>query len=207
MLSLNRLINAFQIDYEGKKTTILLDPEFNEKWAAILEAQSKQTNGRRMFMTLYFHPVMCMLRVCKWLPKRNICETDQTFLVQAADDLRYQNEVFLIEQGQFQGYYKRAGDLTIPESKTIKMDITANDSGLCVNCSTQSVSMSAASEPEFVEITDFTDSESEYQNIMEKKQKEKQAATSSQTGSVDNAMESLSLSDIPNDTLEKRKLK
>ena len=212
LLAINRRINAFQVDYEGKKLGILLEPEFNKRWAEILDLQSHQPNGRRMFMTVYVHPVMGTLRVCKWLPKRNVSQQDQTFLVQSADDLRYRNDVYVIENGPNAGFYKKLFDLDIEN-----MDIDAtklcgascDDSGVCVNNSAisgQSDPSSDKSEPEFVEIS-FSESDTEYENIqaMVRKTEKVQIATSSTNKSGDASPASLDVSSISNDTLEKRK--
>ena len=169
LLEINRMINRFQVDFEGKKISVMESPDFKAKWAAILETQSQQSNGRRLFMQLYFHPIMGSLRVAKWLPKRNVCDQDQVFLTQMADDLRFDDGTFVIEGGPHEGHYRKVTDIDCISSKTTKIETsTNNDSGFCPNCSASFGQNQT--DPDFVEI-DFTESDSEYEQLAEQARK------------------------------------
>lgn len=157
------MINNFQVLFEGKKLSIMESQDFRDKWAAILEAQSQQSNGRRLFMQIYMHPIIGSIRIAKWLPKKNICEEDQVFLTQMADDLRFDEGTFIIEDGPHNGHYKKINDLDGISSKTTKINVSSNnDSGFCPNCS---ASLGQSTEAEFVEV-DFSESDSEYERLV-----------------------------------------
>ena len=153
---MNRLINQFIADYEGRKMSVFQDPEFNKRWADILDRESQQPNGRRMFMTLYCHPVIGHLRVAKWLPKRNVANSDTGFLTMLSDDLRYANELFVIEDGEFEGHYLKVADALAVTNNATKIIVTnGDDSGYCRNCSVNSNESSnkvSDLDPDFVEI-------------------------------------------------------
>ena len=204
-MELNRAINKFQADFEGRKAMVFQDPEFRQKWAEIADLEGKQPNGRRMFMTLYIHPVIGHLRVAKWLPKRNICGSDSEFLTMLSDDLRYENGLFAIEDGPFQGHYLKVTDADSISGNATKIQPNGgNDSGFCPNCSNNSSATRVATEadPDFIEIDDFSDSDTEYQ-VLQEASKPK---TSSKTSEA-SERPSLDVSAIANDTLERRKLK
>ena len=204
MLELNRSINKFQADFEGRKASVFSDPEFRQKWAEIAELEGKQPNGRRMFMTLYVHPVIGHLRVAKWLPKRNICGSDSEFLTMLSDDLRYENGLFAIENGPFQGHYLKVTDADSISGNATKITTDGgNDSGFCHNCSNNSQGSAQApveADPDFIEIDDFTDSDTEYQVLQEANKPQTSSKATETTGRP-----SLDVSTIENDTLERRK--
>ena len=163
------MINKFQIEFEGKKFSITESPEFKQKWADILEAQSQQPNGRRIFMQVYPHPIMGLVRIAKWMPKRNVCEEDQVFLTQMADDLRFDEGTFIIENGPHGGHYRKINDVDCISAKTTKLDVSGNnDSGFCPNCSVSTGQN--RSDQDFVEL-DFTESDSEYEHLAEQARK------------------------------------
>ena len=181
--------------------SVFQDPEFRRQWADIADRESRQPNGRRMFMTLYIHPVIGHLRVAKWLPKRNVCGSDSEFLTMLSDDLRYADDLFVIEDGPFEGHYQKVTDADSINGNPTKITTpNPNDSGFCANCSNNSRSMANGSDPDFVEIHDFTDSDSEYQALAEAARPQ----TSSAAQDAD-ARPSLDVSTIENDTLERRK--
>lgn len=150
---------------------------------------------------------MGTLRVCKWLPKRNVSQEDQTFLVQTSDDLRYRNEVFSVNKGVNAGYYRRLHDLDIEDRATVKLLVDdGNDSGICQNCSAisgQSIDRADRSDPDFVEVSSFSESDTEYEKIVHKTNNVK--ITSSTNELTEEKPASLDASTISNDTLEKRK--
>ena len=201
LLELNRMVNSFQNEYEGRKISIFENPEFRQKWADILERQSRQPNGRKLFMTVYFHPILGHVRVAKWLPKRNVCMGDQGFLIMTADDLRCTNDVFAIESGQYQGYYRKVSDFEPDMKDTIILNAsTFNDSGVDGVTNNKN----GGSDPEFVEITDeFTDSETEYEALMKKNSSLVKTSTKDDNGQQ---KPSLDESDILSNELEKSKL-
>lgn len=203
LLEMNREVNKFQANYEGRKMSVFQDPEFKRQWAHIAELESKQPNGRRMFMTLYCHPVIGHLRVAKWLPKRNICGSDSEFLVMLSDDLRYGNDLFVIEGGPFEGHYQKVTDADTISGDATKISISGNDdSGFCPNCSQNATNPTKVNEsdPDFVEIEDFSDSDTEYQTLAAKNRPQ----TSSKGPSAPDRP-SLEESNINEDSLERRK--
>ena len=184
--------------------TVFQDPEFKKQWADIAEQESKQPNGRRMFMTVYCHPVIGHLRVAKWLPKRNVCGSDSEFLTMLSDDLRYADDLFVIENGPFEGHYQKVTDAeSITGNATKITDPGNNDSGFCPNCSNNSTNLEprvSESDPSFVEIDEFTDSDTDYQALAESKRPQ-----TSSKGPCAQDRPSLEQSTIENDTLERRK--
>ena len=138
LLDINRKINAFQVDYEGRKISCMMEPEFNRRWAEILDLEATQVNGRRTYMTVYVHPVMCTIRIAKWCPKLNVCNEDQVSLTQAADDLRFEQRLFVVEHGNNSGYYHKCnGEACWMDQEPTKLNIssTSDDSAFCSNCS------------------------------------------------------------------------
>ena len=206
LLEINRLINKFQVDFEGRKVSVFGDPEFRKRWAEILDKQSQQPNGRRIFMQVYPHPVIGLLRVAKWLPKRNICQQDQEFLTMLADDLRYNNELFVVENGPFEGHYQKVQEVELFHEQATKLSIPLNDSGFCPNCS-GNTTKTDGSDPDFVEVVedDFTDSDTDYRTWIEQNAKKNERPTSTQVEGTSAPAPSLDASSIASDSLEKRK--
>ena len=204
LLEMNREINKFQANFEGRKMSVFQDPEFKRQWAHIAELESKQPNGRRMFMTLYCHPVIGHLRVAKWLPKRNICGADAEFLTMLSDDLRYAGDLFVIENGPFIGHYHKVTDAdSITGNATKIPTASGDDSGFCANCSqNRTNSTRVETEPSFVEIDDFTDSDTDYQDLMASQNRPQ---TSSKTSNGPDRP-SLEESSITDEAIERRKL-
>lgn len=205
LLEMNREVNKFQADFEGRKMSVFQDPEFKRRWASICELEGKQPNGRRMFMMLYCHPVIGHLRVAKWLPKRNICGADTEFLTMLADDLRYANDLFVIEDGPHEGHYQKVTDADSITGNATKIQVSGNnDSGFCPNCSNSSnVSRPKIddSDPSFVEIDDFSDSDSEYQVLQEANRP--QTSSKTQDAQEKPVLEQSTIN--KDDTLERRK--
>ena len=184
--------------------TVFQDPEFKKEWAAIAELESKQPNGRRMFMTLYCHPVIGHLRIAKWLPKRNVCGSDSEFLTMLSDDLRYGDGLFVIESGPFEGHYQKVTDAESISGNATKLRTSEyDDSGFCPNCTNNS-NVSALkiddSDPDFVEIQEFTDSDTDYQALQEASRRQ----TSSKEPEAKEKPD-LDESSIRDDSLEQRK--
>jgi len=195
------MVNSFQNEFEGRKITIFENPEFRQKWADILEHQSRQPNGRKLFMTIYPHPILGHIRIAKWMQKRNVCMEDHGFLTMTADDLRCANDIFAIEAGQYQGYYRKISDFEPDIKNTIVLNAsTFNDSGVdgVVNDKNE------GSDPDFVEITDdFTDSETEYEAIMKKNSSIVKTSTRNDDGQQKPTLDE---SEILSNELEKCKL-
>ena len=183
--------------------TVFQDPEFKRQWADIADLEGKQPNGRRIFMTVYCHPVIGHLRVAKWLPKRNICGSDSEFLTMLSDDLRYEDNLFVIDSGPFEGHYQKVTDADSITGNATKISSTGgNDSGFCANCSQNVTNSSKVDEsnPDFVEIEDFTDSDTDYRALAESKRQQ----TSSKEPEAPERP-TLDESNIQNDALERRK--
>ena len=197
------MINRFVDDFEGRKMTVFQDPEFKKRWADILDRQAQQINGRRMFMIIYCHPIIGHLRIAKWLPKRNVAGSDSEFLTMLSDDLRYADDIFVIEKGEFMGHYQKVTDTLMVTNNATKLIVTnGDDSGICRNCSINSTESEAKTnaDPDFVEIPDFSESDTEYEALV-------QAAKNNQTSSrATNAASKpdLDVSTI-DDELERRK--
>ena len=187
--------------------TVFQDPEFNKRWAEICEAESRQPNGRRMFVTLYCHPVIGHLRIAKWLPKRNVSSADADFLTMLADDLRYAKDLFVVESGPFEGQYQKVTDIECLTRGTTKISIrSGDDSGYCPNCSNNSnVGDKNESDPDFIEVPDFSESDTEYELIAAAKARP-QTSSCVQNEKSKPELDVSSISNETNDTLERRKL-
>ena len=201
LLEINRMINRFQVDFEGKKVSVMESQEFKDRWADILEAQSQQPNGRRIFMQIYPHPIMGLVRIAKWLPKKNICEQDHVFLTQTADDLRYDEGTFVVENGPFEGHYRKITDTDCISVKTTKMEIrNSNDSGFCANCSVPQEPEQY--DPEFVEIEFSGSDDSEYERLAQKAREKHATSTKIEKEAEASTSQNVTTSDA--DELERR---
>ena len=189
--------------------TVFQDPEFNKRWAEICEAESRQPNGRRMFVTLYCHPVIGHLRIAKWLPKRNVSSADSDFLTMLADDLRYAKDLFVVENGPFEGHYQKVTDIESLTGETTKISIQAgNDSGFCPNCSANSNATDSKNEtdPDFIEVPDsFSESDTEYEIIQNKARSQPQTSSRAENQKPKPKLDISSISNDANETLERRK--
>ena len=117
------MINEFADQYEGEKIHVLNEPKFTADWAKIVDVQSEQKdNVRRLYMTIYVHPLIGSIRICKWTPARNVVTSDQQFLSQFSDLLKFDCGLFAVEKGAHKGYYHRCRGLCWSDREVTILD-------------------------------------------------------------------------------------
>ena len=114
LIDLKTRINAFTARWNYKGMPCLWNPVFLAEYLAIKVAETKQTPGQKIFLTVWLHPMLLSIRCSLYCPAIGYKQADLDIMEKAV--VKLENMIKMISDGQCQGLATVYDPFVVPDS-------------------------------------------------------------------------------------------